>query len=207
VSIVLRPAATGPDDKYPQHVQVVQRMLREELGIVRDAALAWRNGLAALLAGLLGFSLIKGRSDISTLATGWRVAVGGLLLLALLVGAASALALLRAAHGHPRRIARAAVRSAFAQQRLEADEARVDLGRGITGVLTCAALLVTAVAITWYGPAAAKPMLEVVVGGETLCGGVVRADAGRLTLKTRDGERTIDLAQATGFRPAGSCGG
>ncbi|OXM60491.1 hypothetical protein [Amycolatopsis vastitatis] len=206
MSIVLRPAQTRPGDEYPQHVQVVQRMLREELGLVRESALAWRNGLAALLAGLLGFSLIKGRSDISTLVTPWRITVGALLLLALLAGAASALVLLRAAHGHPRRIARTAVRSAVAQQRWEAEEARTDLNRGTVGVLTCAALLVVAVAVTWYGPAAAKPTLEIVVGGETICGSVVRTDAGRLTLKTDHGERTTDLTQATGFRPIDNCG-
>ena len=52
----------------PQHAQAVQRMLRDELTVVRAAATAWRNGLAGLLAAMLGFSLVKGRSDIGTLA-------------------------------------------------------------------------------------------------------------------------------------------
>lgn len=52
-------------------------LLRTELPRVRQAATAWRNGLGALLAGLVGFGLIKGRSDVRELATGWAAAVSG----------------------------------------------------------------------------------------------------------------------------------
>ena len=204
--IELRPAPNDPEPKYPDRVQVVQRMLREADTVVRTAALAWRNGLAALLAGLLGFSLVKGRSDVGTLALPWRIVVGVQLLVALLVGARSALWLLRAAHGRPRRVAQSQIVSAHALQRREAADALAALDRGIIGVLTCAAFLVVAVAITWYGPAASGPKIQVSVEGEEICGSVVRTSGGRLTLKTDMGQRTADLAKATGFRAVNACG-
>jgi hypothetical protein len=81
--------------------QAVQRLQRDALPRVRAAAVAWRNGLAGLLAGLLGFSLVKGRSDVSQLAWPWNVAVGVLLLAALMIGGYGATRLLWAAHGRP----------------------------------------------------------------------------------------------------------
>ena len=77
------------------------RLLSAELTRVRQAATAWRNGLGGLLAALVGFSLIKGRSDISQLAKPWAVGVGIMLLAALITGAAGALLLIRAANGRP----------------------------------------------------------------------------------------------------------
>ncbi len=52
--------------------------------------LAWRNGLAALLAGLIGFGLTKGRSDITQLGSLYAAIVGCLLVASLTAGAASA---------------------------------------------------------------------------------------------------------------------
>jgi hypothetical protein len=92
------PAATPADRHY---ARTTQDAVRQELTRVRASALAWRNGVAALLAGLLGFGLIKGRSDIGELASPFDVLVGLLLFGALLTGTVAALLLLRAAHGRP----------------------------------------------------------------------------------------------------------
>lgn len=199
-------ARASTPDENPHSTHVTQRMLRAELPVVRAAALAWRNGLAGLLAGLLGFSLIKGRSDISGLSVPWRIAVGALLLAALITGAYGAMCLLRAAHGRPRKRPLESVRSQLAADRDEAGESLLALDRGVFGTLVCAALLVAAVAVTWYGPTATKPRLQVVVrGGETLCGSVIRSGSDRLTLSTDSGERVIDLAQVVGFQPVAQC--
>jgi hypothetical protein len=77
-------------------------LLADELPRVRTSALAWRNGLGALLAGLIGFGLVKGRSDVTQLAPDAAVGVGVLLILALLAGSGAAVLLMRAAHGRPR---------------------------------------------------------------------------------------------------------
>ncbi|MGI5521531.1 hypothetical protein ACQEUX_11290 [Micromonospora sp. CA-259024] len=199
------PAAAPPRRPGRQNAQALQRLYREELPRVRAAALAWRNGLAALLAGLLGFSLVKGRADINGLASTWAVLVGVLLLASLLAGSYAAMRLLRAAHGLPEVVARAAVRSRLAADHDEAIRAQRALRHGIGAFLACTALLIAAVAVTWYGPAKEAQRLRVVAAGETICGTVVRVGAGTLVLKTEHGERAIDLKTVSGMSAAGSC--
>ncbi|WFE54713.1 hypothetical protein [Micromonospora sp. WMMD1155] len=188
-----------------QNAQALQRLYREELPRVRTAALAWRNGLGALLAGVLGFSLVKGRADISGLASPWAVLVGVLLLASLLAGAYAAMRLLRAAHGLPELVERAVVRSRIAADHDEAVRAQRALRDGIGAFAACSALLIAAVAVTWYGPAKEAQRVRVVVTGETVCGTVVRVGAGTLVLKTPHGERTIDLNAVSGLSPADAC--
>ena len=96
---------------------------------------------------LLGFGLIKGRSDIGQLERGWAVAVGWLLLLSLLIGAVGALALLHAAHGRPRVISLEEVLPGQLADHDEARRAARRLRQGIVMTLACTALLVAAVAL------------------------------------------------------------
>ncbi|MEV0935795.1 hypothetical protein ACIBMX_44915 [Streptomyces phaeochromogenes] len=79
----------------------MRRALAQELGRVREVAVAWRIGLGAILAGLVDFRLIKGRSDVGQAAPQWAVTAGLLLLAALVAGGFGALSLLRAAHSRP----------------------------------------------------------------------------------------------------------
>lgn len=130
-----------------------RRLLRGELPRVRAAATVWRNGLAGVLATIAGFSLIRGRSDISQLASPWDAVVGLLLLGALIAGGGAALLLLRATNGPPRMTAVAQLRPIGMADHLEAKAAVRALQRGIAGSLACAALLAAAVGLTWYGPA------------------------------------------------------
>ncbi len=180
------------------------RLLGDELPRVRTAALAWLNGLAALLAGLIGFSLIKGRSDITQLARPWDVVVGVLLLVALISGARGALQLLWAAHGRPTPIRRATSRGR-ASEHAEAVASAHALSSGIRLALGCAAFLVAAVGFTWYGPERGKPVLEIRTPAGTVCGEVVTINSGSLTLKTDAGESTVDLRAATGVRAIEKC--
>ncbi|GAA2680192.1 hypothetical protein [Nonomuraea recticatena] len=183
--------------------QAVQRLLRDELPRVRAAATAWRNGLAGLLAGLLGFSLIKGRSDVSRLAPPWDVVVGGLLLAALLAGAFGAFMLLWAAHGRPAAVERRKLKAGDDHD--EAMRARRALDRGIVLTLLCTALLVAAVGVTWYGPAKDAPRLQVTTPDGDVCGSIVRMARGTLTLKTAGGETGVELATTTGIRAVETC--
>ncbi|MEV8451276.1 hypothetical protein AB0467_01415 [Streptomyces sp. NPDC052095] len=182
-------------------------LLRGELPRVRESALAWRNGLAALLAGLVGFGLLRGRSDIGSLAAPYAVGVGVVLFLALLCGGAGALSLLRAAHGRP---ASAALAEPFrldgtAAAHTEALHAARALARGIPLTLCCAALLTTAVGITWYGPAKEGPFLSVTTPAGTLCGEPLSTAPGSVTLRTGTGRFTADLTLATAVRAVTSC--
>ncbi|HEU5030392.1 MAG TPA: hypothetical protein VFV01_36145 [Spirillospora sp.] len=167
--------------------------MRTELTRVRTAALAWRNGLGALLAGLVGFGLVKGRSDVSTLAGPAAAVVGLLLLLALAAGTFGALKLLHSAHGRPRVIAlNGLLPEAVAQHREALDAAR-SLRQGIIATLACAALLVSAVAVTWYGPAKGAPLLRLTTSDTTVCGTAARVTAQGMVLMTGKGERFIPL--------------
>jgi hypothetical protein len=179
--------------------------VRTELTRVRTAALAWRNGLGALLAGLVGFGLIKGRSDVSALAGPAAAIVGLLLLLALTAGTLGALKLLHAAHGRPRVIAlNGLLPEAVAQHREALDAAR-NLRHGIIATLACAALLVSAVAVTWYGPAKHDPLLRARTSDTTVCGTAARVTAQGMVLTTGKGEKIIPLDTVQSVTPVAKC--
>jgi hypothetical protein len=202
--IELSPAAeqaTSHDLRAAQHQQ---RLLKTELPRVREAATAWRNGLGALLAALIGFGLIKGRSDVGRLASGWAAVVGVILLLALAAGAVGALLLLRAAHGSARATDTRDLRSPAADHIETLASARA-LRQGRAATVACAVFLVAAVAATWYGPEKADPGIRVTGPSGTVCGSVVRTAGGALVLKTDAGEVTTDLSNATAIQAVDAC--
>jgi hypothetical protein len=196
------PPAT-PDDL--RRAQLRLDLLATELTRVRAEAAAWRNGLGVLLAGLVGFGLIKGRSDVSSLAGGAADAVGVLLLFALLAGTAGALLLLRASFGKPSVVDVNSLPTAQIYTHQEALASARALKAGIATTLACAALLVGAVGTTWYGPPSAAPELIVDTGGETLCGAVAGVSGGVLVLATSAGPRHLRLSQLTAMLPVSSC--
>jgi hypothetical protein len=189
-----------------------RELLAGELPRVRAGAVAWRNGLGALLAGLIGFGLIKGRSDVTQLEPIAAVVVGVLLLAALAAGSVAAVLLMRAAHGRPWAVSVRQVVDTTAEDpdeagRLaEADASARSLTWGVVLSFLCTALLCAAVGLTWYGPAKDKPRIEVrLVNGSVQCGEVVSVAGGQLALKTAQGQITVDLAQANGLNPVDSC--
>ncbi|MER6348753.1 hypothetical protein ACWC10_04640 [Streptomyces sp. NPDC001595] len=197
------PARATPADLL--RAQHRERLLRDELPRVREAATAWRNGLGVLLAGLGAFGLVKGRSDVGQLASAWSVAAGALLGGALLAGATGALLLLRAAHGRPAVLPVGELPPHPIAERREAGAAARALRIGIACTLGCATLLVTAVGITWYGPGRTGPRLTVVTPSGSLCGSVIRAGGGTLELATPLGEMTVRLDEVQALRPVAAC--
>ncbi|WP_261553769.1 hypothetical protein [Frankia tisae] len=185
--------------------QLTQRMLREELPRVRAAALSWRNALAGLIAGLVGFGLIRGRSEIDDLASPWAAVVGLLLLAALVAGGIGAVCLLSAAHGRPAVVTVEVQTPDVVRDHAEALRAVRALRLGVVLVFTCAGLLVAAVGVTWYGPAASGSLLEVQTPTGPFCGGVARIRAGLLTLHTDVGNVDVDLQAVTGIRAVATC--
>lgn len=194
--------ATEGDLRAIQHRD---RLLREELPRIRAAATAWRNGLGALLVGLVGFGLVKGRSDVGQLAPSWAVVVGAILLAALLIGAVGALLLLRSAHGRPFVTPTRELLSPRVADHVEAVTSARALLRGMIATVTCAFLLVTAVGTTWYGPEKAKPAVQVATSAGTVCGSVMRLTHGTLVLKTKAGEIPTDLSTALSLQAVDSC--
>ena len=169
-------------------------VVRDELPRIRAAALAWRNGLGALLAGVIGFGLVKGRSDIGELAPAYGAAVGALLALSLAAGVVAALLLLRAAHGRPGpvrmgRLVRPRTKSgrpAGSPDHRETVTSAFALRAGVVLGVACLAFLTGAVGVTWYGPSADSPRVKATTAGTEVCGQVVRAAGGVLTLKRSD---------------------
>ncbi|MER5942511.1 hypothetical protein ABT121_35035 [Streptomyces sp. NPDC001928] len=169
-----------------------EELLRSELPRAREAALAWRNGLAALLAGLIGFGLVKGRSDVSGLQQSFAVSVGVLLLVSLLVGTVGTLWLMSAAYGLPAVVS--SRRTDIDDEHAQALRATAQLRRGIGATLACAAILVTAVAITWYGPGKPAAAVQVTTPAGTECGSRLQLAEGKpAVLDTRRGPLTLDL--------------
>ena len=199
-----------PHDR--QMAKATRELLADELPRVRAGALAWRNGLGALLAGLISFGLIKGHSDISQLDPVYAAAVGCLLLASLTAGAAAAVLIMRAAHGRPyalalRKVVDGSVANpAEAARQAEAGASERALRWGVVLCFCCVALLTSAVGITWYGPDNGKPLIQVHLSdGALQCGEVVSLSGGRLTLKTSGGQVAVDLTKADGISPVDSC--
>ncbi len=196
------PAALGE----LRRAQERYRLLASELDRVRGAALAWRNGLGALLAGLIGFGLLKGRNDVGAAAVPYAIAAGVCLLAALACGVCGALYLLRAAHGRPAVVDAEAVQVREIADHEEAQAAARALRRGIGLTLACTVLLVAAVAVTWYAPARETPLnLRVSTPAGTVCGTVQAQAKGSVTLKGEDGVRQVALADAVAVQPVASC--
>ncbi|WP_030349036.1 hypothetical protein [Streptomyces sp. NRRL S-1022] len=205
----VRPGPPGtPADR--RAARQTRELLAGELSRAREAALAWRNGLAALFAGLLGFGLVKGRTDVGRLASPYDALVGGALLLCLLCGTLGALLLLRAAHGAPAGVrlptgVPATATALHLGDHMETRRTARALTRGVALTIACGVLLVTAVALTWYGPEKDGPRILVRTPSGVVCGKPVRTGGGRLVLGTDTGEIAVRLTRAEAFAAVGEC--
>ncbi|MCX4632926.1 hypothetical protein [Streptomyces sp. NBC_01443] len=188
-----------------RRAQEQQRLLGSELSRVRELAGAWRNGLAGLITALVTFSLIRGRSDIGTLSPNWAVAVGVLLLLALVAGGAAAILVLRAAHGRPRVVELRSALPEAAATHAEALRSARAVQRGIVLSFVCLVLLTGAVATTWYGPEKSPPGLRIRHAGGTVCGRVVEQKPGWVTVEAAGVRTTVQLSQASFVVPVSAC--
>lgn len=204
MKIELSPGSSADPERFAA-LRETYRLLGDELERVRASAVAWRNGLGALLGGLVGFSLIKGRTEVDDLARPWAAAVGVLLAAAIAAGTFGGMRLLRAAHGRPRMTPVAEVTGGLARDHAAAHAAVRDLALGIRGALACMVLLVAAVGLTWYGPAKDGPVLRVTVPGATVCGQVVSTSGGKTVLDGATGMVTVDLTQAMAIQAVESC--
>lgn len=198
------PAATSQDLWLARYRYLT---IRSELPRVRAAAAAWRNGLGVVLAGLLGFSLIRGRSDVTGLSLQAAVAVGFILLLALISGCAGALLLMRASFGRPEiTVVRNLLPEAVTEHK-EAIDAAGRLRRGITATLFCTGFLISAVALTWYGPPKESAQIQIGLrnGGSSVCGEVAEVAAASVVLETDSGERTVRWDEILAMKTVIAC--
>jgi len=173
---------------------------------------SWRKGLAGLLVAVLGFTLIRGRSDLGQLVTGWAVAVAVLLALVIAVGGFAAYQILGAASGWPKPIpaitgrrSDGSVASAPTTHDL-AMKSLAALRQGMVAAALAVLLLLAAIATTWFGPAKESARLQVIDGsGAVLCGKVKETDHGKVTLETTAGTTVVQLGTVTSLAPVDAC--
>lgn len=198
--------ASPPSTAEAARAREDERRLRDELVRIRAAALAWRNGLAGLLTALLGFSLIKGRSDVTSLEP-WAATVVGLLLgMAAVAGAFAATKLLRSAHGRPVVRERSSDESLKLSDHQETIASAEALVQGTIFTFVVAALLIIAVALTWFGPSRSKPVVLVVNLDNSgfVCSEKVMALGGALVAE-KGVPGKVELANVGSIRGAAEC--
>ncbi|WP_052391041.1 hypothetical protein [Streptomyces sp. NRRL B-24484] len=201
--------AAGPDATTSDLLAAGERerLVRSELTRVRTAAVAWRNALGAPFVALIGFGLVKGRSDVSLIDPVWAAAVGVLLLAAFGSGVIAALSLIRAANGRPRVVeVRDLLGHAGSIDHVEALLSAAALQRGIRLTVGCSVFVAAALGSTWYAPAARPPAIEFnTPSAGPVCGAVRPAGQGRVTVNTDSGTVTVLLAEVTSMRVVEVC--
>ena len=153
------------------------------LSNVRATAKQWVATLSTLFGLLSALLIVKGRTDISNLRTGYQVVVGVLLLIAVLTAAFAVWQAAKAAQGAPEELGWL---SGPKLRQWELERARTARGQlrdsRIMAVVAMAALA-SAIAFTWFGEAKAADKPEA-----RTAHGVVNAKA--LLSGVRDGSRT-----------------
>lgn len=187
-------------------VQQRRALLHGELVRVREAALAWRNGAAAGVAGIMSFGLIRGRTDVASLSWQYSILAGVLLLLALAAGVSSAYLFLRAAHGELIEVPVSSSGLLWERGESKASIRAVRRGRMILVLAIC--FLVAGVAVTWYAPTPAAPNIQVTTDSGTLC--VYRLERSpkqnALSVITADGTHEIPVTELKGVSAStGGC--
>jgi hypothetical protein len=181
-----------PPDGLPDAAPAVDddawsNLVSTQLENVRKTAENWRNGLVATVAAIVGFSVIKGPDDVSTLAHPAAVISGLLLLVALILGLIGTLSSLDAAYGSPKVM----TKSEFDNQGgiagfnlVFATSAVQKLRRAQILTVAALGLLAAAVGVTWYGPRPDSPLVDVSRNGAPdVCGNLVASADGNVDIK------------------------
>jgi hypothetical protein len=202
----------GATPQQRQDALNTYRVVSQELPAIRAMADSWRKGLAGLLAAVVGFTLIRGRTDLTQLQPCYAITVAVLLGLTLVVGGFAAYQILGAAHGWPRPIPiNPGKRSddTTVTPLTSHDVAMKSLSglrQGMTAAVISAILLVAAIAITWFGPGKQPAGLLVTDSSGTItCGTVKQTDNGRVTLQTSAGAVVVDLTGAKHVAAVDDC--
>jgi hypothetical protein len=172
---------------------------------VRAGAEKWAASLAAIL-GLFGtVMLVKGREDISKLASGYEIAVAVLLLIAFAAAALATYKTALAAQGTPETVEWPGGGELRAWEKREALKAKERLRESRELTFAAVICVLVAIGLTWFGEAegsSAQAVVATAADEAPRCGTLVLAgDA--LALKESSG--TTPLAAGTTFTAVSSC--
>jgi hypothetical protein len=185
--------------------EAFEALAKEALPAVRSTAAAWRTGLAALVTLVTTGIILKGRTDTTSLALPWRIAVTvaiGVGLALAMVGLWHALAAEAGARARLRTLddIRADYASVQAYQVGQAAAAGRRLQAARIVVAAALGLLLAGVLLTWWAPAApASPpaYLKVTRPGGTACGTLKSADGGILRLTVAGAHQPVAIPLTT----------
>lgn len=170
--------------------QRLDAMAEGQVALARAQAEGWRNFLT-LATGLLAAVLVlKGRENVAELPAGYRLTVVVLVATGLVALLVAAFAAVSAAHGRPGdRLPYADAVALLDWERAERD--RIAKRIRVTRRATVLGVSATALGIlaTWVAPGPDEPARTVLVHtrGRTVCGELLAADGGGVTLRTRQG--------------------
>lgn len=129
----------------------------EALGSVRSTAEKWAASVGAIF-GIVGTVLVvKGRDDITDLKTGYQIAAGVLLLVAIVAAAWALFAAAAAAQGTPEEMGWTSGPRLRAYERRRAREARGQLKQSRIATVAGIVALLLAICVTWFGETKPKP--------------------------------------------------
>jgi hypothetical protein len=205
-----RPRPVSPADR-----EAFDALVKESLPAVRSMVAAWRTGLTALITLVTTGIIVTGRTQATTLAVPWRIAV------TVAIGAGLALAIVGLWHtlaaevGARARVhtledirARYASVQAYQVGQAAAAGRRLQVARAL--VAAALALLLAGVLLTWWAPAApATPpaYLKVSRPGSVVCGTLDSANGGvlRLTVVGVHAPVAIPLTTVTNLAVTAAC--
>lgn len=180
----------------------------ESLTRVRDAAGRWAATITAVTGALGIVALIKGPDDFSKLAdqTAVKVAGGGILLAVVL--AVTSVYLANAARGLPRELPEVTGRTYRASVAQEVKDSVRLQGWSQWAAGLAVALLVIAVATTWFGTKKSTATLVQVAGPSgVVCGELVASGEGWLAVKPASATSAVVIPAAGigALGPGASC--
>ncbi len=189
-------------------------LTHDSMRAVRASAEAWRNGLAAFITLVTTGVIIQGRTTVSELPVGWRLATTLLVAIGIVAAVVGLWQALVAQAGVPVAITLPDVRQRYGSlQALEVLSAVRDarrLDRARHWVAASILLLLSGVVLTWWAPAAPSSppaYLLVTHGATTTCGVLRSADGGvlRVDVSGVHDAAAIPLTEVSNMRVVPTC--
>jgi hypothetical protein len=176
-----------------------------EGNLVQASASKWQAGTAALLALVTGAVGVGLRTTLITLEPAFAVAIGVLMLVALVMSITAALLGLYAAIGLPRLIKTAPPTDPEANHRHVKTEWKMLLA-SITMTVVALVVLLIAMTLTWWAPAQpAGDLARIVAGTTTVCGNA-NVNGTELIVTAPDGSvRIVQMSAITSWKRVTAC--
>lgn len=205
--ITTLPASSVPTDLEIEEEEELQKVAETQLTDTRKLAENWRNGLAALLALVATIFFVKGRESAFDIATGWRVTLGLILVLAFAAAVWGAWQAMKGAYGSPGAIEWNEIRAEGGwsgyQSSLAESAAQHVINAKWATVVSLGALVV-AVLLTWFAPKpSATTLISTTATGNVVVCGKFEGVSGR-AIQIEDKE-PIPLTEVVSFSVVDEC--